>query len=382
MPQLEHVFSAPSHSQVLPLLDDTYLMQLAEASLSASYFRDESWKVRAVTIATDAANTLGGIPEKEVYLALTAVRRASLAHLYRPQGEWHADKLSFPIYDHRSNALSSQPMILKARENISLNALASALEHLKPFTPAWGGATSTLGSLQNQQVALMRAKTLRCEGRFQQAYEILLTFTPGYNKVGLQLGYVLCELGKFDEAIRELDSQLLAAAGHPKNTTLIQLALANAHLVKHMHVYSKGQRSDWRMLQKSRDIYQGLRAYTFPATYFGKINQLSALIGLAIADHLDGQVDSALEAWQAVSTASQAFLPTGYTDMIFAYSTSELQMRRGNTVQSDMLMNYAKALFARVGRQHHFVGLGSYWPDMINAWVAAQDREPLVPLRP
>ncbi|RYP31953.1 hypothetical protein DL767_005494 [Monosporascus sp. MG133] len=161
-----------------------------------------------------------------------------------------------------------------------------------------------------------------------------------------------------------------------------RLALANAYLMKCMQVFQgQGQGLDWRSLQASRDIYQDLRAHPFPATYFGKIDHLSVLMGLAIADHLNGQVDNALRAWQAALAASQALLLTGYTDMIQAYSTSELQIRRGAGTQADVLGNYAKALFARTGRQYHFTGIGSFWPDILNIWYAASGRQPVIPPR-
>lgn len=219
----------------------------------------------------------------------------------------------------------------------------------------------------------MRCNVLRCQGRFQEAYEILGNFMPRDSRMESQFGRVLCELGRCDEAIQEL-STILARSWSPN--IRIKLALANAYLVKCMQASLKGQR-DWRTLQKSREAYKDLRTYTFPVTYFGKVDRLSVLIGLAIIEHLDGNVDSALRAWQVVSAASQDFLLTGYTDIIFAYSTGELQMRRGDTAQSDLLQNYARTLFSRTGRQHHFVGLGSYWPDILDSWYVARGRQPL-----
>ena len=128
-------------------------------------------------------------------MVLVGVRKAYLAHLYRPPGEWFAYSMTFPTYDDRSHAFSSRLTIVKAWESVSLNALTSAFEHVKTFTPVWDGTVSRLGALHNQEIILMRAKVLRCEGRFQEAHDILVPLTPRDARVGSQLSYVLCELG-------------------------------------------------------------------------------------------------------------------------------------------------------------------------------------------
>ena len=376
LPQLEQVLSGLP-TPLDTLFDQAYLLQLAEVSLSASNFRGEAWKMHVVSMSSKASNALQNLPERAFYVALTNVRSAFLAYLYRTQGEGRANSVSFPANSPRSNALLSELMIVKAWEHVSLNTLASALEQLASLKPMESGVFSTLEAFQNREVAFMRAKVLRFQGHFYEAYGILAALTPRDSKVGSQLSYVLCELGRTDEAIDELDR----LAGVEKGMARTKLAMANTYLVTCLHGLSQGHGLDWRMLRKSQEHYLDLQSFPFPATYFGKISHLSVLLGLAVASHVDGQVDLALKAWQRASAASQAFLSTGYTDMIFAYSTSELQMRRGASAQSDILGNYAKTLFARTGRQHHFVGLGSYWPDILHNWFVTRGREPITPVR-
>ena len=53
MPQLERLLSSMTQSQIIPLLDQTYLMKLAEVGLSASNFRDQTWKERVVAVAAE-----------------------------------------------------------------------------------------------------------------------------------------------------------------------------------------------------------------------------------------------------------------------------------------------------------------------------------------
>lgn len=376
MPQLEHAFTlAP---QAIPFLDHQCLVQLTEVGLTSSNFRDRSWKALSISIADNAANAMDvSSLDRAVYRALVGVRKAFLAHLYEAQSEWQANTVSFPIFDHRSNALSSMLAIAKAREHVSQNTLTAAYENLMSFKPQWDGSVSRLADLQNKQIMLMRSNVLRCQGQFREALVILESLTPRDSRVVSLLGNILCELGKCDEAIQELNVFLVAAAKNSQSTIRVKLSLATAHLMKYMQVCSKGQGLDWRALQASREQYEVLRACMFPSTYLGKLQHLSILIGIAIVEHLNGRVDVALRAWQTVSATSQAFLMTGYTDMIFAFSTSELELRRGATAQADVQRNYAKILFSRTGRQYHFAGLGSYWPDILNHWYVVHGKEPL-----
>ena len=158
------------------------------------------------------------------------------------------------------------------------------------------------------------------------------------------------------------------------------LAMASAYLSKCLQRVSHGHELDWRTLHTSLELFIELRDFPSPHAYFGKISHLSALLGIAVATQLEVKLDSVLKAWQNASHAPQAFLRTGFTDMIFAYPTSELRLRRGASAQSELLSNYAKTLCVKSGRKHHFVSLESYWPEVLYGWFAARGRGPIIPV--
>ncbi|KAI1500926.1 hypothetical protein F5X99DRAFT_384388 [Biscogniauxia marginata] len=377
LPQLENVFTYLGDLQIDTLVSQECLVQLTESCLSASYFRDKPWKLQATSMATEAARAVKHLPEQTFLMAMIDVRKSFLAHLYQEIKQGYN---TFPTIDHRSKVLSADLAILKAKECVRLNTLASASEKLANFDSPWPGRISRLGTIQARRVAVMRAKVLRYEGRFQESYNILHALPQESSKILALLGSVLCELGKCDEAIQRLH-MYIAAKSHLHGTELVKLALANAYLLSYMHQIVEKRSQDWHSLQVSRDILQELAAIPFPVTYYGRMNQLSVLIGLAIIDHLNGRVESALGAWNAALAASKQCLPTGYTDVIISYSTSELEARRGATAQSDILRSYTGTLFARTGRQYHFLGLGSLWPDIIGGWLTALGKEPAIPIR-
>ncbi|CAJ2505637.1 Uu.00g130310.m01.CDS01 [Anthostomella pinea] len=373
-PQVENLFSYLGDLQIATLVDQTCLVQLIETCLSTSYFRDKPWKSKAISIASDAVSVVNHAVERGFLVAMLDVRRSELAHLYQEPSRQNAP---FPVVDHRSHAFSVENSLLQARECICLNALASAWEHLASFDPSWHGRVSSLGGVQSGRVSLMQARILRCEGRFQEAHGILTSLPHDNSKNTSLLGSVLCELGQYDEAIQRLDLHL-ATRATKRGVALVELALAHAHLFRCMHTLMKGDSLDRSSLQVSRSIFQRLADTTFPATFYGRIHHLSTRLGLAMVTHLEGQVEPALDAWQAALAVSKQCLPTGYTDMIISYSTSELEARRGATTQSDVFCSYARTLLARTGRQYHFVGLGTLWPDIIGRWLTTLGRHPVV----
>ncbi|KAI1382549.1 uncharacterized protein F4822DRAFT_423507 [Hypoxylon trugodes] len=379
LPILQNASAYLINMQAATLVDNASVTQLVEAYLSASNFGDKPWKQKAIAIATKAAQNLADSPSKTLFAAVLRVRQDSLAHLYQDASQGQGP-IIFPIVDHRSNGLSAQLAILEARKCISFNALASASEYLAKYQPSLYGPPSSLEMMQNKQVTLMRSRILRLEGRFQDAYDLLQQALDDGNQTVSLLGTLLCELGRHDEAIQKLNQQI--AKNSRRGMFAVKIALGNAYLFRCMRYVSRKEPLDWQTLLSARDIFQGLCIPpTDPVTYYGKMNRLSALFGLALVDHLNGRLDSALSAWHDTLVASHQYLPTGYTDMIISYSTSELEGRRGANAQSTILEGQARTLFSRTGRQHHFAGLGSTWPDIIGEWLLAQGRSPVVPIQ-
>ncbi|KAI1382599.1 uncharacterized protein F4822DRAFT_423434 [Hypoxylon trugodes] len=382
MPQLESVFS---YLNITPLdslvVDRLCLAQFTEVCLSASHFGGKSWKYRTISIATQAVGAIRDLSADNAVLAATIdARKSFLALLYQERTMQQTSHIALPAVDHRTHAFLADVAILKARECVGLHTLASALEHLESFTPLWEGSASTLGSVQDREVTLMRARILRFSGRFQEAYAILEAL-PQDNRTLSLVGTVLSEMGKCDEAILMLAARATEQA-HVRGISQVQVTLANAYLMQCMQTYVRGGPLDWRSLQTTRKMFQELSgSLVLPTSYFSKMNHLSVLLGLAMVNHLEGQMDSALGAWQEALAVSQRYLPQGYTDMVICYSTSELEVRRGATVRSDILESQAREFFVRTGRQYHFTGLGTIWPDIIGRSLMARGRVPIIPIR-
>ena len=376
-PQLENVFLylAGLDSEIATPIGQVGLTQLVETCLSASYFSDRSWKYQAILVATQAAQKLLGALDRQRLLAMITMRRMALAHLFQESGQEQMPD-TFPVVDDRSHAFTADLAIVRAAECVKLNALASASKHLADFVPEWNDRVSSLGVIKKEQIAFAQAGVLRCEGRFHEAYDILCHLSRDHRKTVALLGRVLCELGQYDEALRQLHLHLSTKASS-RGVVSVELALAYAYVFRCMQGMIERNFLDRHALQASRETFQKLSSMPFRDTYYGKMNRLSVLFGLAMVDHLDSRVESALDAWRAALVASRESLPTGYTDMIISYSTGELEARRGGAAQSDVLVNYARTLFSRTGRQHHFVSLGSLWLDLLGKWFKALGKDPI-----
>ncbi|KAI1469450.1 uncharacterized protein F4812DRAFT_423121 [Daldinia caldariorum] len=370
---LPHMTRILNHLNGKPaVLEQIDPVQMVEACLSISYFGDRSWKMQAVAMAAQAVTTCrDNLIEKPLLLAQVNVRRFFLSLLYSEE-ENQSDQLTFPVVDRRSNAFAANLAIAKARRSTQLNELTAARNCLESFSILQSGSPSSLEKMQEYKVALMHARILRFEGHFQEAYRILQDL-PQKGEVLTSYCAVLCELDRCDEAIRVLESCMTPTI-RPK------LILAHAHLLKCMHALLREESVDQISLEISDDIYNQLGRYQ-PSNYFEKMDHLSILMGRAIVQHMSGQIEAALDAWQKALTTSTAWLPTGYTDLIIAYSMSELETRRGNYVLADILAGHTKVLLTQTGLQHHFIGLGSLWPVIVGRWRVAHGHDPIVPLQ-
>ncbi|KAI1416947.1 hypothetical protein F5Y13DRAFT_204303 [Hypoxylon sp. FL1857] len=376
-PLLESVFSHIDSLQLGTLVDQSCLMQLVDVCLSASYLCNKSWKITAISVAARALKEARESPYSAVLEARIHIRKSSLIYLYEETTST-VEHITFPVNDHRSKAFSADLAMLKAQGCVHLNALASAMEYLAGFNPSWNGVVSSFGAAQEKKVAFMRARILRFEGRFQEAYELVRSLPSTGNKTVSLLGILLCELHRCDEGIELLNDQVtrMTRAGRVKR---VRIALGYAYLIKSMQNSIRGLPLDWRSLHMARKVFQELSAPHAVTTYYDKMDHLSLLFGLAIVDHMNGNVDSALAAWEMALGTSQEYLDTGYTDLVISYSISELEARRGATTKSTTLGDYARTLFVRTGRQHHFAGLGSLWLDLIGKWLIAHGREAIIP---
>ncbi|KAI1390830.1 uncharacterized protein F4822DRAFT_164276 [Hypoxylon trugodes] len=378
LPHVALILGHLDDTQLEVLLNQMELSEVVEACLSISYFRDKNWKMQAVSIATRA---IKASPEdaaiKTLLQSRVDGRRCFLSILFPDSNiNENLDQINIPVVDRRTKAFAAELAIVKARNCVRLNQLPSALNHLENHVGPTDTPSSTQETTWKHRTNLMRARILRFKGHFQQAYDILVTLPQSMSSIWMLLSIVLCELGRYDEAIETLQRRIEASG---KTRLRAWLGLAHAYFLKCVHALLKEQAVDQVSLQTSGNIYEDLsRDYT-QSNYFEKMDYLSILMGLAAIKHMSGQVSAAITAWTKALSTSTRWLSSGYTDMIISYSLCELESREGWNAWAEAHRGQASVSFSMTGRHHHFPGLGSLWPDIIGKWLSSRGQDPVVP---
>ena len=352
------------------------MTQFIETSLSSSYFRDHAWKDQCLSFAEQvlAASADRQSPDTLVLQARVRARRAVLSDSYE-NGSLGED-IRCPRHDHRSNAYAACVALLQADAYIRLNTFLAASEALGSFNPSLFGSPSSFEQLQANRVNLYRGRILLLEGQFDAAYQVLATLPSTQEDVAVCMAEVLCELGRGDEA-----ENLLAPLTLPSTlpSEALRFALARVRLFRCLIAHQEGY--SWSYAQEVRSLLRDLMALHDLATYAGKHGRFVCLSGLAVLDHLDGLVDSAVIRWDDVFTFCKHYALRGFPEMIVAYSMGELELRRGNRLEADYLRAKASLLFTSTGRQYHVLGLGSVWLDMVGSWYESRGCDRVAPQR-
>lgn len=279
----------------------------------------------------------------------------------------------YPPIDARSIAFSVDLVLWKIRNHTRRQDLDSAFKELSSL--ATSNFASTLGKAQTTKLELAHGVMLRFQGRFPEAYELLIRLPATNSKVLSHLSAVMCEMGQYDRAITKLEGWLqVSIHPHSRASRRIKLGLANAWLVKSLISSLSSQQQDGHAMyftgfETADRLYgdiQGCKELDW-------LEILSISVGCAIVKHIRLQVEPAIDAWRHVRLVSRKYaLPVGYTDMVSAYALSDLEFRRGGITESDIYARQAKEIFS--GRQYHFTGLGTIWLDMLMQWFSANGR--------
>lgn len=349
--------------------------QVTKVCLSASHFGDHSWKTRCISLANQTLiNFVTRHSQENLVLeARVQTYQALISYAYE-SGSY--EEIIWPCIDHRSNAFSAEAVLLKADSCIKFNALLSAYEASESFNPSVHGSISIFEKLQAEEVILCRSRLALLEGKFDVAYLSLSELSRTKEQVALYLTVAFCELGRSNKA-EDLFGLPPLSAVPPSNQH--QLTIANVRLYRCMDAL-KHNSYDWHYAQETRNMHQWLQKQHDIATLSGKRDYFMTLSGLAILDHVDGRLDSAMDRWEEASAFCKKHRIRGFTDMIVAYSMGELELRRGNMLESEYFRaKKTKTLFTSTGRQYHFPGLGSTWPDILGQWYESQSCESVVP---
>ncbi|TGJ80013.1 hypothetical protein E0Z10_g8755 [Xylaria hypoxylon] len=372
LPVLKHVIT---YLVELPL-SPAGMYQIAEACLSASCFLggDERQHIlHKAQYVTDRSNS-------QVLAARMALRRVAIERVHGGC-KGSPSLVPFPQGDRRSRAFSVKAGCFKAQQYIDLGLLASAHDELSRCSAIL--SDSPFEQVQQQEITYVRAKVCRLEGHFPMARTLLAGLVDHHShlaeKATIHLSAVDCELGHTERAIATLEAQLQHNEYRIRTRRRLELALANAQLMQVL-LHVKDQRLSWfshsPLCETYRKCLAGLSTCAPGVTLV--FRRISIVAAIAMLAHLRGDFDTALAEWSRILNLAQGQGPIeNYVDLVVAISTNDLLLRRGGVVTAD-LENKVRILSARTGRQYHFLGLGTTWPDILSGWYEDRGRERLL----
>ncbi|KAI1119949.1 hypothetical protein F5Y10DRAFT_259330 [Nemania abortiva] len=386
LPLLQHLFQQPIDENVLSairLKGDIYVA--AEALLSASYFGELRWKQTALDLVGRFLEDSSGLTPSEHALlrARAGMRRAQITHLVTPRPLFQVETIiQYPIAnDPRANAYAIEIALIRCRDFMRQNKLDLAQQAIQ-YQPGPGQSLSTLEALKYEKLRFMQAIVYRFAGQFADAREILLHFPQSDPRTLSYASATMCELGEHERAIEKLHGWLqLSSTLFPAAKRRVELSLANAYIMKAMQAYKRGNREEgiFTSLITAQEIYNRIGSDQLLPWF----DRMSIRVGKAIVLHLKDSQEEAIQAWHSVRYLIREYeLAPAYLDMIAAYATGELELRRGEATASDILLRRANLLFRETGRQYYFTGLGSLWPSIVDDWVLKHGGEPILSSSP
>lgn len=370
--------------------DADFLAAAFETFLAATNFGDFTWKIQAIQVAEQLAL----LKYDHVDLARVAFRHHNLRRIHPLQPEQPSLPLYFkiggvPATHKRSNAFIGQFTLLKVQALIDERASsADVYKATQTFQPLDPEKVSLQENLMLLQSRFLYAKSLRFDGKFDQAAEIFKETlntakqlkSPLTLKIVVQHAELESERGNHDVALQllEQDQEYLRSIhslelGPGKRLTL---ALANAYLMRALHNMMWTGHRDVSALEKAAGLFEWLKsvyANMDQVGLAGKQSIFQACCGLAMIYHVWQEPQYAFNSWEEAKAAAYRFQPEpGYAFMIATYSQSQLafQLHRADAVQ---LSEQARQVWAGIGRRrcHHFTGLGTMWPD----WIGFREEE-------
>ncbi|KAI1128100.1 hypothetical protein F5Y10DRAFT_180376 [Nemania abortiva] len=352
------------------------MYQVTEACLSASRFLDEAWKRKVVGIGQYAADRSGST----VLSARAALRRLAIERMYG-ECKGSPNDVPFPQTSQQPSLFFVEAICLRAQQYVDLGLLASAHGELSRCSVTASTTPALLGRVQQQEITYMRAKVYRFEGQFAAARDLLVNLVGQQShlagKATFHLSAVECELGHVEQAMATLEARLEQVHLRPEECrdrarSRLELALANAQLMQVLFQV-RDRRLSWYSHPALRDSY--IRCLASPPARANGIStvlsQISIAAALAILAHLRGDFDTALAEWNRTLELARGRGVLGqYIELLVAYSTLDLRLRRGGVDVADLgdLEDKVRTLSAQTGRQYHFVGLGTTWPDILGGW--------------
>lgn len=352
---------------------------LASTCLSASNFVGATWKKAIISIA-ELVSPRSGSP---VLLARYQLRVHQLSRLYftslnpgcrqRFDQLWEVSTRDSPYYGLLA--------LFKAQEAIDRMAKTSTIESILQamgpltVTSHHGYPQRTLQSLLRLEGLTLVARCLRFEGRFDEAADRIKSIMSAAHciaystkRLTAELCAVECERRNVDKSIRLIRSEYLnLAPAQVENGDgrRLRLALANSHLMKGLLTWYGEDKANTEDLTTAAELFSSLGSGC-PVSLVGKYMKYVALSGRGMATLFLEDYGTAITTLNHALEAAQVCWPDpGHAEMIVLYALSEAchQTNAPNAIDFGLR---SRRIFQKVGRQHHWVGQGTIWLDVLD----------------
>ncbi|RSL61556.1 hypothetical protein CEP51_013616 [Fusarium floridanum] len=379
--------------------DTEFLAAAFKGFLAATNFGDFTWKIQAIQVAERLSLlTNNYVDISRVSLRHYALRRLDPLRRKQPVPSLPLTISHLQAANKRDNAFMGQFTLMKTQALMDEGASPSDVyEATRTFQVLDPNEISRQEDLVLLQCRFLYAKSLRYDGRFEQAAEFFNQVLDTAKqlksrlmlKVVIQYAELESERGNHAVALQFLnqDKEYLSSARRTElgSGRRLTLALAYAHLMKALDDMIRIGHRDDVALNEAAGLFQWIQnAYTSMGQVSLTLTQsiFQACCGLAMIYHIRQETAQAYHWWEEAKVAANRRWPEpGYAIMIVAYSQSQLafQLGRADAVE---LSQQAKQVWDSIGRRryYHFTGLGTLWPDCIGYHEEQQSRQRLIPL--
>lgn len=369
--QLQHVVTQYyDHLQAMQLISTDVKRSVSHALIASTYFSSTAMALESVLKAEQIAATF---PEPDKCLDMMILTRKY--SLFRSEGLPLPDIIHHTSFspDHkRLNAVCGQLSLVRSSMAQQDGDIDTAFSLLQGIQPVDRDNISTLEELILQKKAILWGQIRRCQGRFEEARQILEAiydarhFPHGVVSVGesscdlvSNLAATLCELGDVGEAEMLLSAKLEDILDNennysvPQNDDILKLKLALAEAALQQGEY-------WR----AQDLYWDLNRYLCitPSQPESIRTTCRSYIGLARVYHAQESWASALKHLERALRIYEKYPSAQDYGLVVVYaSISHVKEQLGDAQGAATSADEARKLFEVTGRQYWYTGLATGW---------------------
>ena len=382
LPQLQHVLTYFTQG-FLEQFPQSERLQVVIGCLSSSNFKRLDWKRRMLRTAEEIMEDCSD----PLLWAKLRLRRRKLSRLFPGEIEDCGSAPGLHPVDESSNSHLGNVMLFEAQIMMDRDELSTAWHILNGFCALNTTKPSTEECRVLQHITLLRARIRRYSGDYCESVRLLteLYSTPGLSRSVLpgimsQLTSVLCELGETGAAMNLIQPQNFISPAWLEiqgQARLLSLASAEAHFMVGLRMLmTNGKAFDAAesSLRTAKEIYRKLEGVyrEIPSPSIVSVfRHFSVSAGLAMIAHLEGRFGSAKlgdarSYWQSAWDVAERMRgicgwDPGSVQMIVAYCVSDITWRLGMPMTTANLIEKARELYARGGRQPYWFALALFF---------------------